>query len=257
MIKQLNSFFVIFIGVLLLQSCSNDDATAPVIDKSGNLLALGDSANEILSAAEFNSMVIEVVSVQGFELNSASMANFLQFVGARVNKPGGIRVVERSIAAPQNTAYTIQQVADVESEHRTEYNLGDEIALFVFVADQDIDSGSSGEVTLGAAYRNTSIVLFGPTIRDIDTNNNGVNRTTIETAALEHELGHVLGLVNLGTPMQTEHQDEPNGNHCDVSNCLMNFEIGFASSFINVMEQGTFPGLDAQCIADLQANGGK
>jgi hypothetical protein len=255
MIKQFKSIVVIVVSFMFLQSCVSDDNDAPSVDKSKNLLPLGDSANDILSAANYSSILLEIVSVKGFEPEQASVNNLVSFMEARTFKPGGITVIQRSIDAPQNTPYTIQKVANVESANRTAYTNGDELAIFLILLNQDADNGSSEGVTLGAAYRNTSIALFESAIIDVSNQNSSLSKTTVETATLQHELGHILGLVDLGTTPQSDHLDEANGNHCDVSSCLMNFQIEFGSS--SIMNSGTVPPLDAQCIADLQANGGR
>ncbi len=73
------------------------------------------------------------------------------------------------------------------------------------------------------------------------------------TTLLEHEFGHLMGLVDQGSPMQVNHKDAANGAHCDKPDCLMyyNVEAGFTGTLSAV------PSLDANCIADLKANGGK
>ena len=70
---------------------------------------------------------------------------------------------------------------------------------------------------------------------------------------MSHEFGHILGLTNAGTVMQSDHEDANHKRHCNVSSCLMYWE---AESGTNLFG-GNIPQLDAQCIADLQANGGK
>jgi hypothetical protein len=69
----------------------------------------------------------------------------------------------------------------------------------------------------------------------------------------------LFGLVNIdgsGTDMQTEHQDEQNGHHCDNENCLMYYAME-RSDLISQFFDESVAELDANCIADLQANGGK
>lgn len=59
--------------------------------------------------------------------------------------------------------------------------------------------------------------------------------------------------------MQTDHKDEENGNHCDNESCLMYYAMerpDLISQFLD-LDGEDVPGLDTNCIADLQANGGK
>ena len=56
---------------------------------------------------------------------------------------------------------SLQEIADLESENRTEYNDGETLAIYIYFADapSDSDDEDEGIVTLGAVYRNTSMVI--------------------------------------------------------------------------------------------------
>ena len=110
--------------------------------------------------------------------------------------------------------------------------------------------------TLGVSYRNTSITLFGKAIKTFSGGYNQVSTSTLETGTLEHELGHLLGLVNLGTPMVTNHADPGNLHHCNNSKCLMYYQAE-TSQFLGKFTAASLPTLDANCHNDLIANGGK
>jgi hypothetical protein len=110
--------------------------------------------------------------------------------------------------------------------------------------------------TLGIAYRNTSVALFGKTIRDNSGAIGQVSRTKLEATILQHELAHLLGLVDLGTPMQTAHKDAAHGNHCTNNSCLM-YYASETTDVLGVLLTGNVPSLDAACAVDLRANGGK
>ncbi len=83
------------------------------------------------------------------------------------------------------------------------------------------------------------------------------SRAVLETTVLNHELGHILGLTNLGAPLQSPHEDSEHPKHCDVQSCLMYFAAETGAGIMGMVIGGSVPQLDPQCIADLQANGGK
>jgi hypothetical protein len=85
---------------------------------------------------------------------------------------------------------------------------------------------------------------------------NQPERSRLKTAIINHEFGHILGLVNAGTPMQEHHQDTPNGRHCTDRSCLMNWVVETGNVVQNLFG-GAMPELDQKCINDLRANGGK
>ena len=109
---------------------------------------------------------------------------------------------------------------------------------------------------LGFAYFNTSMALLGGTIENNSDGFNQPSKETVESAVLQHEFGHILGLVDNGTPAIQDHKDEANGAHCDEESCLMYYAVQ-TTNFMNNLTGGNIPELDAQCIQDLQANGGK
>ena len=80
------------------------------------------------------------------------------------------------------------------------------------------------------------------------------NRITVYVYML-HEIGHILGLVNNGAAMVTAHEDGDNRAHCTNTNCLMYYTIE-TTGLMNMLNNN-IPQLDANCINDLRASGGK
>jgi hypothetical protein len=67
-----------------------------------------------------------------------------------------------------------------------------------------------------------------------------------------------MGLVNIGTALQSSHEDAANNGHCDVNGCLMSAQLDAFNPLDMLSVVGSSVAeLDGQCIADLQANGGK
>ena len=73
---------------------------------------------------------------------------------------------------------------------------------------------------------------------------------------MNHEFVNILGLVNNGTTPQSTHQDTPHGAHCSDDTCLMYYQADTSDMISNLLG-GKIPELDAACLADLKANGGK
>ena len=119
-----------------------------------------------------------------------------------------------------------------------------------------MDGEYSDADVLGIAHFNTSMVLFGPKFDEVSSGIGSLSKEGVETIVLQHEFGHILGLVNNGGDMQTNHQDNENGSHSDNDECLMYYAFRNADLFANIFG-GSTPELDANCIADLQAVGGK
>jgi hypothetical protein len=79
----------------------------------------------------------------------------------------------------------------------------------------------------------------------------------LKTTVITHELEHILGLTNLGKALQSNHEDAEHPKHCIEKTCLMYWSSEIGEGIGNMVSGGSAPQLDAQCIADLQVNGGK
>ncbi|MEO9511915.1 MAG: hypothetical protein ABJX94_04550 [Flavobacteriaceae bacterium] len=284
-------------------SDSSDDTSEPQnVDKTQNLKAAGASANDILSNANFDKLVIEIAYVPGFRPTSTTISNFEDYLNERTFKEN-IEVIYNELPSPNEEELELEEIRDLEDDNRTAYNDGSTLAIYIYFADapSEGDELDEGLVTLGAVYRNTSMVIYESTIVELASRSALITVTDIETATLNHEFGHLFGLVNLGTDPVNDHEDiqrddqgepilgsdgEPLGNdHCNVQGCLMRAEIQFGSSasrslvakgsaltspcalngntMLKLLESRTanglaiVPVLDAECILDLQSNGGR
>ncbi len=259
---QLTKFLsYLLISSFILVGCSNDDDDTPTASalQVNNKQPLGSSANDLLSATKFTSITVEIVSVQGFEPSTTTINGFRDFLQDRLFKPDGITITQRSVPSSGKAPFTIEEIAEIENETRTLFNEDGNITVYVYFADGSREDDTNEQVTLGSAYLNTSMVIYEGTLLALNTRPNSPALSTIEIATLNHEFAHLMGLVDLGSPIQSPHEDvddegEPN-NHCNVSNCLMEAAIQFGSGMMGMGD--VIPELDPQCIADLQANGGR
>jgi hypothetical protein len=252
---------------VLIASCSksSEDSSVPAdlpVNKS-NLLATGASANDLLSNASFDRIVIEVAHVQNFRPTQEAMDNFITFLRDRTFKQD-ITLIYRVLPSPGEETLTLQEIADLEKENRTEYNNGSTLAIYIYFADapSDSDDEESNSVTLGAVYRNTSMVIHEATVRRLAARSALVSVADAETATINHEFGHLFGLVDLGSSEINPHEDPESENHCDQAGCLMRAELEFGSGLMSMLESrvgkgAIVPDLDPECLLDLSNNGGR
>ena len=214
--------------------------------------SVGASANELLASTTYKSVKIEIQYMTGYTPDAAAINNLQAMLGNLLNKPSGISVVTKELTPSSNTVLTINQVSDIEKNNRTIFTSGDQIALYVLYTNGNYTDAN----VLGAAYKNTLVVIFGKNIHDNSGGIGQASRTKLESTVIEHEMGHLLGLVDLGSTMQTNHKDAANGNHCNNSNCLM-YYASETKDILGFLITGSIPSFDANCLADLHANGGK
>lgn len=256
---------VILAFLLTIIACSDSDSNdvidpgsnPPVgVDTSLNKKPLGESANDLLANTKFDKLIVDVMYFDGFQPTSTAIKNFKSFLVQRLNK-SSITITQRNIGAPLKSVYTIAEIKTLEDNNRQSYNSDTEIAVSgIFVNGEYSENTSDGKV-LGVAYRNTSFVIFEETVKSFSTGVLAPSLSTLESVVINHEFGHILGLVNVGSPMQNNHQDVTHGRHCTDEDCLMYWTAETGEGLINMLSGGSVPNLDDQCITDLKANGGK
>lgn len=256
---QFKRFFILFLFASLVLSCSKDSPNGGPggINRAANLKVTGSSGSDLLSDMLYTSMNIEVVYANGFKPEDEAIQIFKDYLKARVYKPDGITVNLRSVESSGLSPFDEEDLKSVELETRTAYSLGDEIAVWIYFADGKKIDDSDTKITLGTAFRNTSIILYGQTIQTFASKPNAPRKAVIEAATLNHEFGHLFGLVDLGIEPVSDHEDPDNKAHCIVNKCLMKASIEFGSGVIDAIDGTGVPELDDACIQDLQSAGGK
>ena len=246
-----NYIVPLLLTVALFAQCSKKDS-AQTSSNNLNIKSVGASAKEYLSAGTYTAINVQLQYMPGFAPDAAALTNLTNFLNTLVNKPAGINFTQTSIAASGKSVFSIDDISALEKANRTQFTNGNVLSVYIVYVDAPFTTAN----ILGAAYRNTSLVVFGSTVKN---NSGGVNQTTrtkLETTVLNHEFGHLLGLTNLGTAMVTPHEDASHMSHCNNSNCLMYFSTQ-TTVMGGVLLSGSIPVLDANCKADLTANGGK
>ena len=252
----------------LLISCTKDpDVSSPESNANlmaGNRLSTGASARDFLSNDTFDRLLIEIDYVTGFAPTAGAITNFEEFLRARTHKEN-IEFTYSAVSSPDEESLTLEEVVDLEDENRDEYNNGSTLAIHIYFADAPAESDDESEnlVTLGAVYRNTSMVIYESTVRTMANSSAAISTEEIETATILHEFGHLFGLVSLSTESVNDHEDTESENHCNVDGCLMRAELQFGGPLLKQMQQNTskglasIPHLDAECLLDLQKYGGR
>ena len=232
--------FIFF--TLLIASCKKEDVAA-----TNDYNTLGTSAHELLAATPYNKLQIEIHYMPGQDPGATATSALVNFLNTYINKPAGIQVSQQQIPASGKTELSLSEIVDLEKKYRTSFTAGNVISVHILITDGAYQASG----VFATSYWNTSLCLFGKTIGESAGGPGQVSRANLVTILLEHEFGHLLGLVNQGSPMQQNHRDANHGAHCNVTSCLMYYEVETASP------TGNIPVLDNNCRADLTANGGK
>lgn len=216
----------------------------------------GVSANHFLADSNYLHLILEVDYMPGYAPNAKALDSLKAFFEQRLNKASVTIKQPTEIPSGGQNQYSATDIRDIEADERSTFTSGDTLASYMVI----VDGKYSEQDLLGIAYYNTSNGFFGPSYEEASSGLGSPSRYQIEAISFRHEFGHLWGLVNIpnsGTEMQTPHQDTQNGNHCDNNQCLMYYASQRTQLIANQISGDAITPLDANCKADLEANGGK
>lgn len=218
--------------------------------------SVGLSANDFLALARYKAINMEICYVEQHQLPDTVINSAVSFLAKYCHKPGGITVKQRKLPI-QGGKLQVNDLINIEKIYRTQFerkgkNNADTLALYILVTESDFHENG----ILGVAYKNTSIAIFDGIITDNSGGAGKPGRNTLLSTVLHHELGHILGLVNMGTDLQRGHEDAAHSKHCSNKDCLMYYKMQ-TTDVLSVLTGDVVPVLDADCEYDLRANGAR
>lgn len=212
-------------------------------------------SHDLLSDAKYTKLTVEVQSFKGQEPSENTLQYIQSFLEKRLNKPDGIKIISTSIDPGRSAKYSLTDIRKLEEKYRTRYSSGSEASIYFLFIDGEYAGNSSNNYVLGVAYGANSMVIFENSIAQYSGGLGQPSRSSLESAVSIHEIGHILGLVNNGSGMVTDHEDKAHQKHCSNKDCIMYYQAETSDMLANFF--GTIPTLDSNCIKDLQKNGGK
>jgi hypothetical protein len=123
--------------------------------------ATGSSSHDLLSGDIYKGNRIGLC--QGFEPSATAINNFISFLNARSNKPGGITVVKGRLPHQENYFYKSGNCSYRRCQ-QNKYN-ANQIAVWALLL-TGIRSDSGDSYVLGTAYRNV-FVIYEKTIQSL------------------------------------------------------------------------------------------
>lgn len=182
--------------------------------------AAGVSVNgRAILRADRPSLVIEVDAQQGVQPHEEALAHLLSVLEEVTDKPAGIRVEGADTFTSTTTTWNAEELRRTTAEHRTTATDDDQVSIHVlYVAGSHAEDGSQTNA-IGLAYSASTVALFPDRWQGLSSLLG--SSQAIERAVLVHEVGHLLGLVNLGYTSDLDHEDPDHPGHSDNKGSVM------------------------------------
>ncbi|MFQ5919248.1 MAG: hypothetical protein ACE5I4_04290 [Thermoplasmata archaeon] len=205
----------------------------------------GEQALELLQASPYPDLVVEVDYTPG-DRPTASALNLLQARLSEHTAKESIRLVFEVIEVNE-TLFTTLDLLDLERLHRNEATGGDTFALYILSISGELTNGDG--MALGAAYTASSLAMFKDVIR-VATIGPGPSIAEVESSVLVHEIGHLMGLVNLVYTSELVYEDAVHPFHSDNITDVMFWAIDSAPFTQPPNDFGTETRFDLQKLRD-------
>lgn len=252
--KAVRSLALAFaLAALVVSGCTYPVPFGPKGDNSNP----GQRAGDYLKSAPYTSVLVELDYVEGSAPEPSALSLFQERLQAATGK--SVEVVRTPGIQGQGSShrYTAQELGSMEGQYRSQFSEGNRAVLYMMYLDGGFERDSDDQRVLGAAYRGSSVAMMKGNLREVSKRNAlDVGRpelVNIEGSVLVHELGHVLGLVNIGIPMQTPHEDTSHPGHSTNDKSVMYWQVEQVSLVGSVLGEVPPNDYDANDKADLQA----
>jgi len=208
------------------------------------------------------SLRFELDAVAGLAPYTSSTDYLEGLAGRLLNKPDGVSFETDETLAPMGAGHewTFEALDEFARSHAADDARGPVTIQVLFLDGRYVTEDDGGTV-LGLAWGERFIALFQEQLRSACSGGlasalqNDVC-STAERNVWAHELGHVIGLVDNGVPLQSAHRDAAHGRH-DVSDaCIMYWAYegpALFDTFLDRFNAGQSLDIDfcENCWADL------
>lgn len=207
-----------------------------------DLGSVGSAARPMLRPEPFTEIVLEIAFVSGQEPDDAAVTHAVNILKDVTRKPVSTKTHE--IAAGDDS-YSAAEIRDLSRGRETK-SAPPTVSVWIAYLD---GSFSDDDQALGVALAATVAAIFPD---QIGTLSSVLQPGGIEKAVLVHEIGHLMGLVNIGYDSRIDHEDPDHPNHSRNKGSVMYWAVE-TLSVRDIFRGGPPDEFDADDRADLAA----
>ncbi|MBI2579050.1 MAG: hypothetical protein HYW26_05040 [Candidatus Aenigmarchaeota archaeon] len=188
-------------------------------------------------------VIVEIDYASGHEPAAATKNKIADFfrrnAGKSVTFSGG-NVIEAT-----KNVYAVSDLLAIEKENRNHYTSGSTAVVYVLSVNGNFEQSGA----LGVVYKASTIALFPERMQDATSAL--VLYPQIEKAVTIHELGHLMGLVNINYKSERDHEDAAHRGHSKNDESVMYWAVEDIS-LKNLLALGPPSEFDEDDLLDLQ-----
>ena len=202
-------------------------------------------ARIILGASPARRLVIEIAYVAGRRPSQQAVDHLRTILERETSKPDGVRPTFGAELPTTRSSYSLNNLLALEQRYRRLHSSGEVATIWIAALNGDYAAGSG---TLGLAFTATAFALFEDQIQQAA--NVFVSADSIERSVITHEMGHLLGLVNIGYRSHYDHEDPQHPHHSKYQTSVMYWAVE-DTSIATILRGGPPDDFDRYDRADL------
>lgn len=235
-------------SLMLLQGCLGgirDGISEALPERRGEP---GGLTLACLSSSQFTDMVIEIDHAPGYAPEASTVQLLTDRLEDVCDKPDGIRAAITETEFNHAGAWSANDVREQALEHREAPPMdGTTLRWHLLFPAGAYDDDS----VLGVAVNAADVAVFRDSIDDAENILRRPSAENIENSVTLHEVGHLLGLVNLVYTSPRDHEDPDHPGHSSNEDSVMYWAV--ESSSLGAIFSGELPNdFDDDDRADLE-----
>ena len=217
--RNLAVMLIVFVMSSSMAGCLGSDGLDVLPEKKG---IPGGLTLACLRSSMYTSMIIEIDHEPGYRPFSSSVDLLIERLESVCDKPSGISVEYDEVDFGHEGTWSAQDVRDKGWEQKdTSPRDGTTLYWQILFPAGTYDSDS----VLGVAVDASTVALFSDSIDEADGPFGRPSVEDVENSVLVHEVGHLLGLVNLVYESPVDHEDPDHPGHSSNDDSVMYWAI--------------------------------
>lgn len=200
-----------------------------------------------LTSTTYTSMIVEVDYESGYKPFTSSTDMLIDRLTSVCDKPDGISIEFEEVNFGQQGDWSAEDVRDKAWDEKSGSPREDSTLRWQLIFPAGTYSDAS---VLGVAVDASTVALFSDSIDQAEGPLGRPSVEDVENSVVVHEVGHLLGLVNLVYESPVDHEDDEHPGHSNNDDSVMYWAVE-STDIVNFIF-GTLPNdFDSDDLNDL------